>query len=451
MKSRIPKVLHKLAGRPMVRYILEAAETLKPSVVAIVVGREAGLVRAELGDSAMLVEQSERLGTADAVRVARPVLEGACEDVMVLYADTPLLRASTIQELLGIHRQSGALITLLTTVMPEPRGYGRIKRDSLGRMCGIIEQVEIAGAEEEIHEINVGAYCFRSGWLWPHLSRVRLSEKGEYYLTDLVAMAVAEYEAAGGSRAYPLQTLCAEDAVETMGINDRRQLAKAGLEMQRRINESLMLQGVTIIDPASTYINAGVQIGRDTIIYPNTTVEGKTVIGEECGIGPNSHLIDCIIGDRCRVWSSAVEGSRLSPGATVGPFSHLRAGSAIGEDAHIGNFAEVKSSSLGAGTRMGHFSYVGDAEVGCDVNIGAGTVTCNYDGNAKHQTVIGDGAFIGSDTMLVAPVKVGSQGKTGAGSVVTHDVADGAVVYGVPARAKKSERKERAQLRLEEE
>lgn len=451
MKSRIPKVLHRLAGRPMVHYIIEAAKPLEPSEVITVVGRGAELVRTELGDCASLVEQHERLGTADAVRATRPFLEDGPPDVMVLYADTPLIRSSTLRALLDLHRQAGAAITLLTTMMLDPHGYGRIQRDSLGRMCGIIEQAAVAGVEGEIREINVGAYCFRSTWLWRHLSCVPLSEKGEYYLTDLVAMAVEEYRSGDLSGAYPIETICAADEVETMGINDRLQLAKAEQEMRRRINESLMLDGVTIVDPASTYVDAGVRIGRDTVLYPNTLVEGKTVVGEGCVIGPNSNLVDCTVGDGCRVWASIVEGSSLAAGVSVGPFSHLRPGAVAGEEVHIGNFAEIKSSSIGARTRVGHFGYIGDAEIGADVNVGAGTVTCNFDGRDKHQTVIEDGAFIGSDTMLVAPVRIGSQAKTGAGSVVTHDVADGAVVYGVPAREKNAAQEEPLRQKLEEE
>lgn len=440
MRSRLPKVLHRLAGRPMVHYVLDAAAPLNPAVTALVVGRDAEVVRREIGDGVLFAEQRTRLGTGDAVRTARPLL-GEVDDVMVLYADTPLLRPSSLRDLLALHRESGAAITLLTTLMEHPSGYGRIRRDPDDRVCGIVEQAAVTGPEEDIHEINIGVYCFRAEWLWSHLGRVRRSTTGEYYLTDLVQMAAEEYP---GTAEHPVQAICSQDEMEAMGVNDRVQLAAAERALRWRTAERLMSGGTTIVDPSNTYLDSTVQAGQDTVICPNSVIEGESVIGEGCIIGPNSHIVNSRVGDRCRVWASVVEGADLECDVTVGPFSHLRPGTRLARGAHIGNFVEVKASSVGERTRAGHFSYVGDAEIGADVNIGAGTVTCNYDGELKHRTVIEDGAFIGSDTMLVAPVRVGRAAKTGAGSVVTRDVPGCTVVYGAPAREKRPNHKARS-------
>jgi bifunctional UDP-N-acetylglucosamine pyrophosphorylase / glucosamine-1-phosphate N-acetyltransferase len=280
-----------------------------------------------------------------------------------------------------------------------------------------------------IREYNAGVYCFNSDWLWPRLARLPKSAVGEYYLTDILAVAVAE-----GS---PVQTAFCDDPGEVQGINTRIHLAQAESVVRQVIRRNVMLNGATLIDPATTYIDAGAYIATDTVIYPNTHIQGESRIGEDCQIGPNSQIIDSTIGKGCRIWASVIEGSVVEDGTHIGPFSHLRPGARVASNVHVGNFAEIKNSSLGEGAHMGHFSYLGDATVGDRVNIGAGTITCNFDGVTKNPTVIEDGAFIGSDTLLVAPVKVGKGARTGAGSVVTRDVPAGTLAYGVPAKVAK--------------
>lgn len=424
MRSRLPKVLHRAAGKPLVKHVLTAVSSLEPARVVVVTGHGAEQVQEYLGPDLLYANQPKQLGTADAVSKAEHMLQDNIQDVMVLCGDTPLLTAGTLQRLYEM--QADATITMLTTVISDPFGYGRVKRDDGGKVTGIIEQADCSAKDAQIREINSGVYCFKSDWLWDRIRLVKVSPKGEYYLTDLVAMAVDEGR--------QVQALCLADDAEVMGVNDRRQLAIAEEALRRRTAEELMLSGVTIVDPATAYIDDGVKIGMDTVIQPNTIIERGTVIGENCSIGPNSHLVDAVIGDGCRVWASVIEKSEIGSGVTVGPFSHLRPGTKVADNVHIGNFSEIKGSAIGRRTHVGHFSYVGDAVIGSDVNIGAGTVTCNFDGVSKHQTTIGDGVFIGSDTMLVAPVKIGRNAKTGAGSVVTRDVADSTTVYGVPAK-----------------
>jgi bifunctional UDP-N-acetylglucosamine pyrophosphorylase/glucosamine-1-phosphate N-acetyltransferase len=289
-----------------------------------------------------------------------------------------------------------------------------------------VEEAQATPEQRLIKEVNASVYCFEADWLWKALDNVPLSPKGEYYLTDVVEIAVSEGR--------NVAVVTADDEMETMGINTRIHLAEAETVMRRRILERLMLSGVTMIDPASTYIEAGVTIGMDTVIQPNTFLYGSTKIGENCTIGPNTIITDTKIGDRCRVLASVLEKAHLEDDVDMGPFARLRKGAHLANHVHMGNFGEVKDSYLGEGTKMGHFSYIGNATIGKDVNIGAGTITCNYDGEKKHPTVIGDDVFIGSDTMLVAPVTIGAGAKTGAGAVVTKDVPEGKIVIGVPAK-----------------
>jgi bifunctional UDP-N-acetylglucosamine pyrophosphorylase/glucosamine-1-phosphate N-acetyltransferase len=294
----------------------------------------------------------------------------------------------------------------------------------------IVEEAVATPEELTIQELNAGIYCFDSQWLWSHIDQIPLSlPKEEYYLPDLVGIAVDE-----GLR---VEAVTTTDRTEVLGINTRVHLAEAERALRLRINERWMLTGVTIVDPDTTYIGSDVSVGQDTTVYPNTHLRGKTTIGAHCAIGPNTIIEDCQIGDRCKVLASVLEQAVMEDDSDIGPFGHLRKGARLCQGAHMGNFGEMKNSTLGPGAKMGHFSYLGDAQVGAEANIGAGTITCNYDGKQKHRTEIGEGAFIGSDTMLVAPVKVGKGAKIGAGSVVTHDVPDGAVAYGVPARVKK--------------
>jgi bifunctional UDP-N-acetylglucosamine pyrophosphorylase/glucosamine-1-phosphate N-acetyltransferase len=432
MKSQLPKVLHPLAGRPMVKYVLDVATQLEPTSLALVVGYGAQQLRQILGDEILCVEQLEQLGTGHAVLQARELLAGQAETVLVLYGDTPLITRQTLEAMLAHHIENEAAITLLTFRTDDPTGYGRILRDGTGGVTGIVEHKEATPEQREIKEVNSGILCFRDAWLWPHLERLQ-PKHGEYYLTDLVELAVAKGEPVAAQAA---------DATEVMGLDDRIKLAKAEALMRQRINEGWMLAGVTLLDPALIYVEASVEVGQDTVIYPNTYLQGATTIGHNCRIGPNTIIRDSTVGNRCVIEASVLEGATVEDDVEIGPFARLRKGAHLAKGVHVGNFGEIKNSYLGPGTKMGHFSYVGDATLGAKVNVGAGTVVCNYDGERKHHTVIEDDVFIGSDTMLVAPVKVGKGAKTGAGAVVTRDVPPGQVVYGVPARSKQEKERE---------
>ncbi len=429
MKSDLPKVLHPLAGRPLVTYAVEMARALAGARPVLVVGHRAEAVREAVGDSAIFVEQTEQLGTGHAVLQARQTLQGQSDLVLVIYADMPLLTTETLLRLVERQRENPGPLSILTVVADDPRGFGRVMRDESNAVVQVVEEAVAAPEQLAIRELNVGVYCFDADWVWTHVDRIPLSlPKQEYYLTNLIGMAVAE--------GLQVEAVATEDAAEALGINTRVHLAEAESVLRRRINEHWMLAGVTIVDPATTYVEPGVTIGQDTTVRPNTHLRGETTIGRNCHIGPNTIVVDCQIGDGCRVLASVLEQAVMEDGSDVGPFGHLRKGARLCEGAHMGNFGEMKNARLGPGAKMGHFSYLGDAEVGAGANIGAGTITCNFDGVHKHKTVIEEGAFIGSDTMLVAPVRVGKKARTGAGSVVTHDVPDGAVAYGVPARVR---------------
>jgi bifunctional UDP-N-acetylglucosamine pyrophosphorylase / glucosamine-1-phosphate N-acetyltransferase len=433
MKSARPKALHEIAGQPMVQYALEAARTIGALRPIVVIGYGAEQVQQALGESVGYALQAPQSGTGHAVRCAREQIDPASELVVVLYGDTPFISAGTLRRLIDAHRAADAAVSLLTFRPGDPARYGRIVRDTQQRIIDIVEYKEATPDQRAIREVNSGIFCYQTDWLLSHLDQLQPRPgHGELYLTDLVSLAAR----VGASVA---SVDCAE--TEVLGINDRVQLAQAEKLMRDRINTRHMLNGVTLIDPATTYIEAGVTIGPDTIIQPNTHVSGQTAIGRACRIGPNTIIRDSTIGHDCQLVASLVEGATLEAHIDLGPFSHLRQGAYLSAGVHIGNFAEVKDSRLGPGAKQGHFSYLGNATIGAEVNIGAGTITCNYDGVKKHHTEIGEGTFIGSDTLLVAPVKIGRHAKTGAGSVVTRDVADGELVYGVPARPKvKSEK-----------
>ncbi len=428
MKSSLPKMMHPLCGRPMVLLALDIAKAASAERPVLVVGHGAEAVRAAAGEHAEFVEQPELLGTADAVRRAESVLRGKAEYVVVFYGDMPLWKPETLKKLAEAGRAMAGPLAMLTGIGEDPRFFGRVIRDNAGNVAEIVEDAHLTLEQRAVKEINLGAYCFRAGWLWEKLAAVKPSPKGEYYLTDLVAIAARE----GGVTAIRV-----EDEEEWIGINTRAHLAEAEAVLRKRINRRWMDAGVGMQDPATVYISLDSTIGEDTMILPNTHLEGKTTIGRACVIGPNTILRRGTIGDRCKVECSVVEDATLEEDVSIGPFGHLRSGSWLERGVHMGNFGEAKNSRLGAGAKMGHFSYLGDATVGANANIGAGTITCNYDGKQKHKTEIGEGAFIGSDTMLVAPVKIGKGARTGAGSVVTHDVPDGGTVVGVPARAHK--------------
>jgi len=434
MKSDLQKVLHPLMGKPLVAYAVETMRALTESQPVLLVGRGTDAVCEVVGQDAVFVEQAEQKGTGHAVLQARDTLRGQSDLVLVTYADMPLLTAETLHQLVERQQQNTGPLTMLTLVTNTPRGFGRIVRDGSGGVLKIVEEAVATPEELAIRELNAGVYCFDAQWLWSHIDQIPLSlPKKEYYLTDLIEMAVGE-----GAR---VEAVTTEDKTEVLGINTRVHLAEAERALRLRINERWMLAGVTIVDPDTTTIEPDVAIGQDTTIHPNTHLRGATAIGAHCVIGPNTIIEDCQIGDRCEVLASVLEQAVMEDDSDIGPFGHLRKGARLCQGAHMGNFGELKNSTLGAGAKMGHFSYLGDAQVGAEANIGAGTITCNFDGKQKNRTEIGEDAFIGSDTMLVAPIKVGKGAKTGAGSVVTHDVPAGAVAYGVPARVKGSTEK----------
>jgi len=429
MKSKLPKVLHPLAGRPLVEWVVRTGEAIGNQRPVVVVGHGKEAVQDLLGDRVAYAEQTELLGTGHAVMQAEPLLRGRAQQVVVLYSDMPLLQEASVQRLLDLFQQNqsqgNVAIAMLTIVRDDPQGFGRVIRDGSGQIQAIAEEADCTPEQKKIRELNPGIYCFNSDWLWENLPLLQKSPKGEYYLTDMVEIATSQNWQVLGMQAPP---------EEVYGINDRTHLAVAAGVLRHRINEQHMRAGVTIVDPASTYIEATVQICQDTIIHPGCDLQGNTVIGTGCKIGPDSQIVESMIGNDCRVLHSVLEYARMDRASEIGPFGHLRKGAHLGEEVHMGNFGEVKNSYLGPGTKMGHFSYVGDATVGESVNVSAGVITCNYDGKNKNHTELADDVFLGSNTLLVAPVSLGVAARTGAGSVVTRDVPDGALVYGVPAR-----------------
>ena len=427
MKSDLPKVLHPVCGKPMVWHALQAARSVTSEKPIMIVGHGAEQVRELVGDAARFVVQAERLGTGHAVQQAESTLKGESAFVLVSSADMPLLTGDTLSKLVKIQKENTGPMTMLTIIADDPRGFGRVVRADDGSVRAIVEEADATEAEKAIKELNVGAYCFDADWLWDALARIPLSAKGEYYITDTVALAVE-----AGMR---VEALTLDDAVEAIGVNTRIHLSEAEAGMRSRVNRAHMLKGITLIDPASTYIGMDVEIGQDTVIQPNTFLRGETKIGSGCEIGPNTIITDCQIGDRCEILSSVLEKAILEDEVDIGPFARLRKGAYLSKGVHMGNFGEVKDSHLGEGVKMGHFSYIGNATIGAETNIGAGTITCNYDGENKHHTEIGKEVFIGSDTMLVAPLEIGDRARTGAGAVVTKNIKADTLAVGMPARA----------------
>ena len=427
MCSNVPKVLHTLAGRPLMEYALDLGLGICNMTPIVVVGLESEKVQECIGDRATVVIQEEQLGTGHALNETAEVLREQADMVLVWAADMPLLTKEMLESVINVQAENEGPISIITAISNDDRGFGRVIRSQLGEVQAIVEKSDATAEQLSINELNVGVYCFQSSWLWDELSALKPSSNGEYYLTDLIKSASLQNQNIG------VVTTTAVD--EIIGINTRIHLAEAEIAIRTRINNSWMERGVTLIDPANTYIEASVKIGLDTVVLPNTHLQGNTVIGSECTIGPNSTIQNSVIGDRCQIASSVLDRAKLENDVDVGPFGHLRAGTHLDSGVHIGNFGEVKNSYLGPDVKMGHFSYVGDATIGARTNIGAGSITCNYgmDRN-KHRTEIGEDVFIGSDTMLVAPLRIGSKARTGAGSVVTKDLPDGSLAAGVPAR-----------------
>ncbi len=417
MKSSRPKVLHPLAGRPMVSYPLALAEELGCDPAVLVVGHGAERVReAMAGSDCRFVEQKQQLGTGHALLCAREVLAGFPGDLLLLCGDVPLLREDTLRELIALHRRRQALVTVLTARMDNPTGYGRIVRDAAGGVQAIVEEKDASEAQRALQEVNTGIYLFRAPFVFEVLAGLGCDNaQGEYYLTDVVAAAVD----AGG----PVCALQLADAEEAMGVNDRCQLAAAEAVLRRRLNEALMRSGVGMTDPDATYVDAGVEVGPDTLLLPGTVLRGATRIGSGCTIGPHVVIDDCVIADNVRIKAGSVlSESTIGPETDIGPMAHLRPGTVLAGENRIGNFVETKKAQIGRGSKASHLTYLGDCELGSGVNIGCGTITCNYDGVKKHRTVIEDDVFVGSDTQFVAPVTIGRNSLIGAGSTITRDV-----------------------------
>ena len=434
MKSELPKVMHPLLGRPMVEWAVRSATEASGRPPVLVVGHGREVVEAHLGDKAQYVVQQELLGTGHAVMQVTSVLRGKADAVLVFYADMPMLSAETQRQLAatfeaGVAAGVRPAMAMLTVTRDDPQAFGRVVRNAKGEIEAIVEEAYCTPEQRAIKELNPGVYCFDAEWLWENLPKIPFNSKGEYFLTDLVAIAVSQGRPVLSQEA-PFD--------EVNGINNRVQLAQVTQLLQRRILEAHMLNGVTFLDPSSAYVEETVVIGADTVIWPGCVLQGNTAIGRQAAIGPHTQIVDSRIGDGCKVTYSVLEEARMDAHSEIGPFGHLRKGAHLAEGAHMGNFGEVKNSYLGPGVKMGHFSYLGDAQIGANTNIGAGTITCNFDGEKKYKTVVGEGAFIGSDTLLVAPIEIGAGAQTGAGSVVTRDVPPNSLVYGVPARTPKS-------------
>ena len=430
MRSNLPKTLHPLLGKPIVFHALDAVLPYVDLAPVLVTGFGGEQVREELarayGSAVTFALQAEQLGTGHAVRSAEDQLRGKADMLLVTFGDMPMLRPETIERLIQIHRETGSTLTMTSVIGDLPRGFGRVVRSSDGSVQAIVEEAVATPEQLKIREYNISAYCFDAEWMWQNLEKLKPSPKGEFYITDLVAEAKAQ--------ACRVEAVVLEDLAEGLGINNRVDLADCERALRKRINQQWMLAGVSFLDPDTTTVEMDVTIGQDTVLYPNTHLRGRTSIGENCVIGPDTTLLHTSVGDNSVIQYSTAEKSTVGSHVTMGPFCHLRSGAVLMDHVHLGNFGEVKDSTLGEHTKMGHFSYVGNALIGKDVNIGAGTITCNFDGKAKHLTEIGDETFIGSDTMLVAPLKIGKRAKTAAGAVVTHDVPDETLVVGVPAR-----------------
>lgn len=419
MKSNIPKIVHKVNGIPMISKIITVLEEIGSTENILILGYKKEEVLKVVGENSSYVLQNEQLGTGHAVIQAKDKLKDYDGDVMVVCGDTPLLKPETLKKLYNFHKDSGAVTTILTSIYENPFGYGRIVKEN-GLVKAIVEEKEANDEVKKIKEVNAGVYCFNSKELFKALNKINNNnEKGEYYLTDVIGIQVNENK--------KVRSFILEDSMEILGVNSKVELAQAGNILRDRKNISLMEDGVILIDPTNTYIEENVKIGKDTVIYPGAIIQGNTVIGENCEILGTTRIINSKIKNNVKIESSVIEDSILEDGVTMGPFAHLRPKSHLKESVHIGNFVEVKKSTLEKGVKAGHLTYLGDAQVGENTNIGAGTITCNYDGVNKFKTIIGKEAFIGSDSMLVAPVNIGEKALVGAGSVITKDVPDNAL------------------------
>jgi bifunctional UDP-N-acetylglucosamine pyrophosphorylase/glucosamine-1-phosphate N-acetyltransferase len=420
MRSALPKVLHLLAGRPLIDHVIEVAKAVTGAPPVVVVGRDRSDVVSTIGERAQCVEQAEARGTGDALR-AVPERFRESGEVLVLSADVPLVRPQTLARLIDHHRRTRAAATLLTAMPANPRGLGRVYRDpETGRVVRTVEERDLPPGAHAPPEVAAGAYVFSGARLWPALERIgNNNAQGEFYLPDVLPLLGGHVEA-----------MLLSDPEEALGINDRAQLATAEAVLRSRVLQRLMEDGVTIEDPATTYVDQGVRVGRDSVIRPMSVIRGATVLGEGCEIGPMAQLRDVVAGDRVTVGASHLEGCELGDGVVIGPFNRVRSGTVLAAAVLLGTHAEVKNSRVGEGSRVNHFSCVLDSDIGERVNVGAGTVTCNFDGDAKHRTVIEDGVFVGSNSTLVAPLTIHRDAYIAAGSLVNEDVPEGALAVG---------------------
>jgi bifunctional UDP-N-acetylglucosamine pyrophosphorylase/glucosamine-1-phosphate N-acetyltransferase len=435
MRSRRHKVLHLLAGKPLIQRVLGLLDGAGASHIVVVLGHQAAQVRQALPESVETVIQEPQLGTGHAVQVASECLQRlGAERLLVHYGDEALVRPESLRRLLATDLGPTTPIALLNARVRDPHGYGRVMHLPDGNVDQVVEEQDATPAQRAVDEIWSGTMLLFTPWLWANLPELPLSAKGEYYLPDLVKLARGQH--------LSVRATLTQDEEEVLGVNDRRQLAEANAILQRRTLEALLRSGVTVIDPATTYIEPEVTIEPDAVIQPGCHLRGRTRIAGDCEIGPNTYLLDTEVGAGSRVWYSVLEGATVGERVNIGPFSHLRPGAVIDDDVTLGNYAEVKNSRVGAGAQMHHFSYVGDADIGRRVNVGAGTVTVNYSSETriKSRTTVDDDAALGSDTMLVAPVRVGEGAMTAAGAVVTHDIPAGEVWVGAPARASRRRR-----------
>ncbi len=418
MKSKLYKVLHPVCGKPMVGHVVSALEQLQTSRTVVIVGHGAEAVKGYLGERAEYALQAEQLGTGHAVLQAKELLAREEGLTIVICGDTPLVSEETLRSMIQLHQEKGAAATILTALLEEPAGYGRIIRDERGFVARIVEQKDCSEQEHLVKEINTGTYVFDNRKLFEALAQVKNdNSQNEYYITDVIGILVAAGHVVEGS-------ILKEEA-EAIGVNDRLALSQAEQFMKERINRRHMLNGVTFIDPSSTYIEADVQIGSDTVLQPGTVLRGTTVIGEDCVIGPQAEIKDSRIGSGVTIKHSVLEEAVVGQGTSVGPFAYLRPGADLGENVKIGDFVEIKNAKLADDVKVSHLSYIGDAVIGRNVNFGCGAITVNYDGFNKQLTEVGEDAFIGSNVNLIAPVKVGQGAYVVAGSTITHDVEAG--------------------------
>lgn len=417
MKSKKYKVLHPVCGKPMVQHVVETAQKIDPQQTILIVGHGAEEVQKHLGPNLTYVLQEEQLGTGHAVMMAKDQLQGKQGLTLILYGDTPLITSAVLEELIRSHEEQHADATILTAKMPDPAGYGRIVRDSSGEVLRIIEHKDASEEERAIQEINTGIYCFNNEILLASLDQITNNNaQHEYYITDCIEIIK--------NQGYKVSAYLTQDTDVTHGVNDRIGLAEAERLMRIRINQEHMRQGVTIVDPESTYIGPDVQIGIDTVIYPGTILRGNTIIGEDCTIGPHAELVNAQIGQDTQITHSVLTDCEIGSHTAVGPFAYIRPGTQVGDHCRVGDFVELKNSTIADGAKIPHLSYIGDADIGAGVNMGCGSITVNYDGQKKHRTIVEAGSFVGCNVNLIAPVKIGAGSFIAAGSTITDSVPE---------------------------